>query len=126
MVLFVNLGPYTKAANALLVLATQTPFKPIGWIVGTSGLVAVQCAEIRPLLLHKPTKEAYLRANAIATIAYAIDCGLAIIFWPPLKVGLFEFVQAPLMSSVNWLNILIIGITLYGAESFIRLWRNLR
>ena len=129
LVLFANLSPYMKAANVLIVKTlgmNSQILKPVGWIIGIAGLASVQFGEIRSLLLSNPSKAQYARASALATIFYAIDCSLAIMFWPPLKVGLKEFVAAPLMGSVNWLNILIIFATLFGAEMLIRLNRALR
>ncbi|MEA5469351.1 hypothetical protein [Spirulina sp. 06S082] len=129
IVLFANLSPYMKASNVLIAKAlgtTKIALKPIGWIVGIAGLASVQVGEIRPLLLKNPSKEEYARASAIATIFYAIDCSLAIMFWPPLNVGFMEFVTAPVLTSINWLNILIIFITLFGAEWLVKLHHGLR
>ncbi len=131
LVLFANLSPYMKASNVLIAKAlelntiVQSALKPIGWIVGTAGLCAVQFGEIYPLLLKSPNTQKYAKASSIALIAYAIDSTLAVSFWPPLKVSLLEFVQTPLMGNINWLNIIIILVTLFGGEAIIRLNKTL-
>ena len=132
IVLFANLSPYMKAANILITkslgLGILTSFfiKPIGWIVGIAGLTAIQFAEIRPYLLKTKDLQRLKRANNVALVAYVIDCSLAILFWSPLKVSLSEFIQAPLPSSVYWLHLVIILITVFGGEWLIKLRRELR
>lgn len=98
----------------------------ISLIIGFFSLVAVQSAEIRPLLLNRPDFESYLRASQIATIAYLIDLSICLFVWFPLNVSFQSFISAPMLSSVNWSNVVMIFVTLYGCEIFVKLLKGVR
>jgi hypothetical protein len=123
LVILANVAPYSKLANTAIATTLGLNLPWLGRLVGICGLAAVQVGEIFPYTMHRPNRVAYANTGAIATLAYGIDAAIAIWAWPPLRVGIGEFVAVPLMSSINWANCLVILILLFGVESFIRLCR---
>ena len=124
-ILLANCVPYANAVNGLLSQALGIRFSPLGWVIGVSGFAAVQVGEVYPLINRYSSFQKYLDAVTVSLFCYAIDTALAIYFWNPLKVPFVEWIQAPLMSQVDFLNVLIIFVTLFGAELFVRLLKKL-
>jgi len=123
LVIVANIAPYSRLANTAIATTLGLNLPWLGRLVGVCGLAAVQVGEIFPYTMTRPSRVAYANTGAIALLSYAVDAAIAIWAWPPLRVGIGEFVAVPLMSSINWVNCLVILILLFGVESFIRLCR---
>jgi hypothetical protein len=123
LVIIANIAPYSRLANAAIYKAFGISLPWLGRLMGVCGLSAVGTGEVFPYTMTRPSRMAYVNAGAIATLAYGIDAAIAIWAWPPLRVGVGEFVNMPLMSNINWANCLIILVVLFGVELFIKLCR---
>lgn len=123
LVIAANVVPYSRLANNAIrkTLGINLPW--LGRLIGICGLASITVGEAYPYTMHRPTAQAYAASGAIALLSYGIDSAIAIWAWPPLKVGIGEFVAVPMMSSINWSNCLVILILLFGVEAFIKLWQ---
>ena len=130
VVLLANLRPYSLAVKSLLSQGiTGTPYiewliapvlVPLSLIVGIGFFLAVQSGEVLPIAFpsHHP-KAALVRLVSLA--CFLIDSGLAVLFWPPFSVSIEEMIQAFDWSQINWLNLVICFLTIWGLSLFFRL-----
>lgn len=121
IVIAANLKPYSHAVGMLTRAAYGMSNPWLSYGFGFLGLAAVQLGEIFPYSMRRPDRTGYLAASAIATICYCIDAAMAIAYWFPLKVSLSRFLVAGSLSDVNWGNLIIMLVTLFGAELLIKL-----
>ncbi len=121
VVIAANLKPYANAIGLLTTAAYGVQNDWLSYGVGFLGLAAVQLGEIFPYSMRRPDRTGYLAASAIATLCYCIDAGMAIAYWFPLKVPLSRFLVAGSLADVNWGNLIIMLVTLFGAELLIKL-----
>ena len=130
VVLIANLRPYSLTVQSLLAKGIKdTPYLewaiapvivPLSLIVGIGFFLAVQSGEVLPISFpsHHP-KAALVRLVSLA--CFLIDSGLAVIFWPPFSVSIEEMLQAFDWSQINWLNLVICCLTIWGLSIFFRL-----
>ncbi|MBP0021294.1 MAG: hypothetical protein J7647_27540 [Cyanobacteria bacterium SBLK] len=127
LVLAANIKPYSNAANALILKVSEGGVKNslLGLIIGSSFFAAIQSLEVRPHFLEGslPRQSA---ARFLSNFAYGLDLALGLSFFPPLKVSINEFAVAPTFSNINLFHVVILVVTLFGCESYVRMLKNLR
>lgn len=127
VVIAANYRPYKRLLDGVLTRALG--FTPWGLVSGLGGFIlqmGIQSAEIRPLLLERPTVEQLRRASAIATLAYIADMGLAFYNHWPVKVPLEQFWVTRSLSDLDPFNVGMIIATVYGPELILRLTQALQ
>ena len=117
-IIAMNVAPYAGLIHSLTsqVFGRDFPtFADAG--VGFVILVGIQAAELRPLIMHRPTPEALERAEEIANRAYAVDLLLGFLAWPPLRVSVERFVMAGSWRDLDLWNIAMIVAITFGVSA---------
>lgn len=91
-----------------------------GLITGTALFAAIQYAEVYVLTLGRTTAGRGF-ANFLSTFAYVVDICACLTFFPPVSGSLLVFMFAPSLSGIDWLNVLIIVLTVFGGGWWLKL-----
>lgn len=93
-----------------------------GLIVGSALFISIQCAEVLPSVIKAAgSSSQYQAIEALAGGAYLLDVAACLHFWPPLTVSWAMFWMAPNIGAIDWRNLTIGIITVFGAA----LWMSL-
>ena len=134
LVLGQNIAPYAEFTNGMVVDGVaRLPLiggifrndfiaELTGLIVGSALFISIQCAEVLPKVIRAAgSSSQYQAMETLAGGAYVLDVLACLHFWPPLTVSWAMFWMAPNISSIDWRNLTIGIITVFGAS----LWMSL-
>jgi hypothetical protein len=97
----------------------------LGLIFGTSAFLAIQLGEVLPLLRNR--RDAIARKmELISLVSFIIDSICCLTFWPPFKVSLAQIQIAFSWGQINYQNVIIIFLTIFGGTLFVLLSNTLK
>jgi hypothetical protein len=134
VVLLQNIGPYAGFTRQMItdgigrlpfvggIFRQPTIASALGLLVGASLFVAIQSAEVLPKIMKSAGSAQYQMVQGLSGAAYILDVIACFVFWPPLSVSWGMFFMAPTMGAINWYNLSVILITVFGASAWVSLF----
>ena len=90
-------------------------------IAGTLLFSAVQAAEVLPLAVPRGNTDIYKFSKFVMWVAFTWDLIACIIHFPPLSISFNIFRFAPSVTGIDWGNLILLLVTVFGATGWMML-----